>query len=79
MRSVFTFHNFSKLSHALSDWISGNEKKTVRSQKMMEVLEFWSCDLNSNKKSTSFSEKPFYRINDFIFSFLIDYLGRIYI
>lgn len=69
MRSVFTFHNFSKLSHALSGWISGNEKKTVRSKKMMEILEFWTCDLNSNKKSTSFSEKPFYRINDFIFSF----------
>ncbi|WP_296284951.1 hypothetical protein, partial [uncultured Acinetobacter sp.] len=52
----------------MSSWIiDGNEYQ--KKQKMNQIINFWSCDLYDENNISSFSEKPFLKIDDIVFQF----------
>ncbi|UOP04466.1 hypothetical protein [Conchiformibius kuhniae] len=67
VRTVLAFDDINQKARSLYNWITGKESKTAKTKKMLEILKFWSHDLNHVTR-TDLSEKPFYRIGDFIFS-----------
>lgn len=67
-RMPFTFSKHEDKIKRMSAWVKGSSN-TVKKKKMHQILTFWSCDLYNENDVSSFQQKPFYKIDDFIFQF----------
>lgn len=67
-RMPFTFAKREDKIKRMSSWVKGSSN-TVKKKKMDEILKFWSCDLYNEEDVSTFQQKPFYRIDDYIFQF----------
>ncbi|RZG87567.1 hypothetical protein EXE10_04400 [Acinetobacter sp. WCHAc060033] len=67
-RMPFTFAKREDKIKRMSSWVKGSSN-TVKKKKMAQILTFWSCDLYHENDISTFQQKPFYKIDDFIFQF----------
>lgn len=67
-RMPFTFAKREEKIKRMSSWVQG-ASNNIKKKKMDEILSFWSCDLYDNDDVSTFQQKPFYKIDDFIFQF----------
>src|SRR5690606_36902524 len=67
-RMPFTFAKREDKIKRMSSWVQG-ASNNIKKKKMDEILSFWSCDLYDNDDVSTFQQKPFYKIDDFIFQF----------
>lgn len=67
-RMPFTFAKLEEKIKRMSSWVKGSSN-TVKKKKMDQILNFWSCDLYNEVDVSTFQQKPFYKIDDFIFQF----------
>ncbi len=67
-RMPFTFAKHEDKIKRMSSWVSGSSN-TIKKKKMDKILTFWSCDLYQEEDNSTFQQKPFYKIDDFIFQF----------
>jgi hypothetical protein len=67
-RMPFTFAKREEKIKRMSSWVQG-ASNSIKKKKMDEILSFWSCDLYDNDDVSTFQQKPFYKIDDFIFQF----------
>ena len=67
-RMPFTFSKREDKIKRMSAWVKGSSN-TVKKKKMEVILNFWSCDLYNEEDISTFQQKPFYKIDDFIFQF----------
>lgn len=67
-RMPFTFAKYEEKIKRMSSWVKGSSN-TVKKKKMDQILTFWSCDLYHEDDVSTFEQKPFYKIDDFIFQF----------
>ena len=67
-RMPFTFATEQEKSKRMSSWIvEGSTNEKIK--KMNQILKFWTCDLYDLNDQVTYMQKPFYRIDDFIFQF----------
>ena len=67
-RMPFTFATQQEKSKKMSSWIvEGSTNEKIK--KMNQILKFWTCDLYDLNDQVTYMQKPFYRIDDFIFQF----------
>lgn len=67
-RMPFTFARQEEKIKRMSSWVKGSSN-TVKKNKMEQILNFWTCDLYREDDHSTFQQKPFYKIDDFIFQF----------
>lgn len=67
-RMPFTFARREDKIKRMSSWVKGSSN-TVKKKKMEQILNFWTCDLYSEDDHSTFQQKPFYKIDDFVFQF----------
>ena len=67
-RMPFTFAKREDKVKRMSSWVSGTSNN-VKKKKMDSILNFWSCDLYNENDVSTLQQKPFYKIDDFIFQF----------
>ncbi|MEQ1417664.1 hypothetical protein [Acinetobacter indicus] len=67
-RMPFTFAKHEDKIKRMSSWVKGSSN-TVRKKKMDQILNFWSCNLYHEDDVSTFQQKPFYKIDNFIFQF----------
>lgn len=67
-RMPFTFATQQEKSKKMSSWIvEGSTNEKIK--KMNQILKFWTCDLYDLNDQATYMQKPFYKIDDFIFQF----------
>ncbi|MCJ8161841.1 hypothetical protein [Acinetobacter zhairhuonensis] len=67
-RMPFTFATEQEKSKRMSSWIvEGSTNEKIK--KMNHILKFWTCDLYDLNDQATYMQKPFYKIDDFIFQF----------
>jgi Holliday junction resolvase-like predicted endonuclease len=67
-RMAMTFSLDKEKSQKMSSWIiQGSNNQKIK--QMTQILNFWTCDLYDEKDQASYMQKPFYKIDDFIFQF----------
>ena len=67
-RMPFTFARQEDKIKRMSSWVKGSSN-TVKKKKMEQILNFWTCDLYSEDHHSTFQQKPFYKIDNFVFQF----------
>ncbi|MDH1406228.1 hypothetical protein ABLT35_00315 [Acinetobacter johnsonii] len=67
-RMPFTFARQEDKIKRMSSWVKGSSN-TVKKNKMEQILNFWTCDLYSEDHHSTFQQKPFYKIDNFVFQF----------
>ena len=67
-RMPFTFAKREEKVKRMSSWVRGTSNN-VKKKKMESILNFWSCDLYNENDVSTLQQKPFYKIDDFIFQF----------
>ena len=67
-RMPFTFARQEDKIKRMSSWVKGSSN-TVKKNKMEKILNFWTCDLYSEDHHSTFQQKPFYKIDNFVFQF----------
>lgn len=67
-RMPLTFAKNEDKVKKMSSWIQGSSNN-IKQKKMDQILTFWSCDLYNENDISTFEQKPFYKIDDFIFQF----------
>ncbi|WP_179998241.1 hypothetical protein [Acinetobacter sp. YH12239] len=67
-RMPFTFARQEDKIKRMSSWVKGSSN-SVKKKKMEQILNFWTCDLYSEDDYSTFQQKPFYKIDDFVFQF----------
>lgn len=67
-RMPMTFALENDKSKKMSSWITEGSNNQKLKQ-MKKILKFWSFDLYDENDQSTYMQKPFYRINDFIFQF----------
>lgn len=67
-RMPFTFAKHEDKLQRMSSWVSRGSN-AIKKKKMDKILTFWSCDLYQEEDNSTFQQKPFYKIDDFIFQF----------
>jgi hypothetical protein len=67
-RMPFTFATEQEKSKRMSSWIvEGSTNEKIK--KMNHILKFWTCDLYDLNDQATYMQKPFYKIDEFIFQF----------
>ena len=67
-RMPFTFATEQEKSKRMSSWIvEGSTNEKIK--KMNQILKFWTCDLYDLNDQATYMQKPFYKIDEFIFQF----------
>ncbi|WP_335952602.1 hypothetical protein [Acinetobacter higginsii] len=66
MPMTFTFEK-EKVKR-MSSWIVEGSHN-IKLKKMSQILKFWCCDLYDARDKSNYMQKPFYKIDDFIFQF----------
>lgn len=67
-RMPFTFAIEQEKSKKMSSWIiEGNPSEKIK--KMNQILKFWTCDLYDLNDHATYMQKPFYKIDEFVFQF----------
>ena len=67
-RMPITFALENDKSKKMSSWITEGSNNQKLKQ-MKKILKFWSFDLYDENDQSTYMQKPFYRIDDFIFQF----------
>ena len=67
-RMPMTFALENDKSKKMSSWITEGSNNQKLKQ-MKKILKFWSFDLYDENDQSTYMQKPFYRIDDFIFQF----------
>lgn len=67
-RMPMTFALENDKSKKMSSWITEGSNNQKLKQ-MKKILKFWSFDLYDENDKSTYMQKPFYRIDDFIFQF----------
>ncbi|ENX02753.1 hypothetical protein F900_01201 [Acinetobacter modestus] len=67
-RMPMTFAFEKEKAKRMSSWILEGSQN-IKLKKMSQILKFWCCDLYDEDDKSSYMQKPFYKIDDFIFQF----------